>query len=126
MMIFMICNRLLDDTNPDPILPKLSVELKCPQLGHIHISHHDVGLLSLLPHDGQGWSLFLCLKTRSGISVQVVAGLECGVGVDGFSEWQVGDSIQAFRMVGKKRTLEDASVTVRAAVAAITNNGGSS
>lgn len=98
-----------------------------PTIGpYTYISHYDVGLLSLLPHDGQGWSLFLCLKTHSGISVQVVAGLECGVGVDGYSEWQVGDSIQAFRMVGKKRTLEDASVTVRAAVAAITNNGGSS
>jgi len=66
------------------------------------------------------------LRRVKELAKEVVAGLECGVGVDGYSEWQVGDSIQAFRMVGKKRTLEDASVTVRAAVAAITNNGGSS
>ncbi len=54
-------------------------------------------------------------------AVQVGAGLECGVGVDGYNDWQEGDIIFAFNKVAKRRTLEDASVTVTAAVAANSN-----
>lgn len=54
--------------------------------------------------------------------VQVAAGLECGVGAEGFDEWQEGDKIMAFKLVAKKRTLEDASVTVNAAVNSLTFN----
>jgi hypothetical protein len=51
----------------------------------------------------------------------VGAGLECGVGVNAYNDWQEGDIIFAFNKVAKRRTLEDASVTVTAAVAANSN-----
>jgi len=54
--------------------------------------------------------------------MQVPAGLECGVGAEGFNEWQEGDRILAFILVAKKRTLEDASATVNAAVNTLTFN----
>lgn len=40
-----------------------------------------------------------------------MAGLECGVGVTDFAEWQEGDIIEAFTKVEKRRSLEEASVT---------------
>ena len=40
----------------------------------------------------------------------VEQGNECGVGCKEFNGWQEGDSIEAFRLVEKKRTLEDAAV----------------
>ncbi|KAJ6837420.1 translation initiation factor IF-2, chloroplastic-like [Iris pallida] len=43
---------------------------------------------------------------------EVGAGLECGIGVDGFMDWQAGDVIEAFNVVKKQRTLEEASATV--------------
>lgn len=54
--------------------------------------------------------------------MQVAAGLECGVGANDFNEWQEGDKIMAFNLVAKKRTLEDASATVSAAVNSLTFN----
>ncbi|XP_002972916.2 uncharacterized protein LOC9637256 [Selaginella moellendorffii] len=57
------------------------------------------------------------LRRVKDVAKEVDAGLECGVGVDGFNEWQDGDTIQAFDKVEKKRTLEDASATVAAALA---------
>ena len=39
---------------------------------------------------------------------EVGAGLECGVGVDGFSEWREGDVINCFSVVNKAQRLEDA------------------
>ena len=48
---------------------------------------------------------------------QVAAGLECGVGVDDFNEWQAGDSIEAFELVKRARSLEDASKEASKAVA---------
>ncbi|MBF2073650.1 MAG: translation initiation factor IF-2 [Synechococcales cyanobacterium C42_A2020_086] len=33
------------------------------------------------------------------------AGYECGVGVDAFKDWEIGDIIEAFRLVSKRRTL---------------------
>ena len=50
---------------------------------------------------------------------QVVAGLECGVGIENFNEWQEGDTIEAFNLVAKKRTLEEASITTASSLAAV-------
>ncbi|KAJ6820426.1 translation initiation factor IF-2, chloroplastic-like [Iris pallida] len=47
---------------------------------------------------------------------EVGAGLECGIGVDGFMDWEAGDVIEAFNAVKKQRTLEEASATVTAAL----------
>ena len=46
--------------------------------------------------------------------VKEVSGLgtECGVGVEGFAEWAEGDSIEAFELKAKQRTLEEASKEV--------------
>ncbi|XP_071734224.1 translation initiation factor IF-2, chloroplastic [Rutidosis leptorrhynchoides] len=46
---------------------------------------------------------------------EVNAGLECGIGVDDFNEWEEGDVIEAFNSVQKRRTLEEASSTMTAA-----------
>eukprot|EP00891_Asterochloris_glomerata_P001672 jgi/Astpho2/1672/fgenesh1_pm.00032_%23_8_t len=45
----------------------------------------------------------------------VEQGNECGVGCKEFNGWQEGDSVEAFRLVEKKRTLEDAAVPASAA-----------
>ena len=37
-------------------------------------------------------------------------GLECGVGCDSYSDWKEGDSIEAFEIREKRRTLEEASI----------------
>lgn len=37
----------------------------------------------------------------------VEAGLECGIGCEGYSEWQEGDHIEAFALVQKRATLEE-------------------
>ena len=44
------------------------------------------------------------------LATQVSTGLECGVGCDSFSEWKEGDSIEAFEVREKRRTLEEASI----------------
>ncbi|KAD3066706.1 hypothetical protein R6Q59_019084 [Mikania micrantha] len=46
---------------------------------------------------------------------EVNAGLECGIGVDDFNEWEEGDAIEAFNTIQKRRTLEEASSTMTAA-----------
>ena len=43
---------------------------------------------------------------------EVGAGVECGVGVAGFSDWAEGDVIDAFSVEQKQRTLEEASADV--------------
>lgn len=43
--------------------------------------------------------------------------MECGIGVEDFNDWEVGDIIEAFNTVKKKRTLEEASASVTAALA---------
>lgn len=43
--------------------------------------------------------------------VQVSNGLECGVGCDAYSDWREGDSIAAFEVKEKRRTLEEAALT---------------
>ncbi|XP_072969446.1 translation initiation factor IF-2, chloroplastic isoform X1 [Typha angustifolia] len=47
---------------------------------------------------------------------EIGAGLECGIGVDDFNDWEVGDVIEAFNSVRKQRTLEEASANVAAAL----------
>lgn len=59
--------------------------------------------------------LFFCLRLCYHIE-QVSAGLECGIGVDDFSDWEVGDIIEAFNSVQKNRTLEEASASMVAAL----------
>ncbi|XP_074589280.1 translation initiation factor IF-2, chloroplastic-like [Curcuma longa] len=48
---------------------------------------------------------------------EVGAGLECGIGVDDFDNWEAGDLIEFFNTVKKQRTLEEASASVTAALA---------
>ncbi|WOL03401.1 translation initiation factor IF-2, chloroplastic-like [Canna indica] len=47
---------------------------------------------------------------------EVGAGLECGIGVVDFDDWESGDVIEAFNTVKKQRTLEEASASVTAAL----------
>ncbi|KAL6999778.1 hypothetical protein U1Q18_000934 [Sarracenia purpurea var. burkii] len=47
---------------------------------------------------------------------EVNAGLECGIGIDDFDDWETGDILEAFNKVQKKRTLEEASATMAAAL----------
>eukprot|EP00245_Coleochaete_scutata_P012519 TRINITY_DN485_c0_g2_i1.p1 TRINITY_DN485_c0_g2~~TRINITY_DN485_c0_g2_i1.p1 ORF type:complete len:822 (+),score=235.76 TRINITY_DN485_c0_g2_i1:326-2467(+) len=47
---------------------------------------------------------------------EVAAGLECGVGADGFDEWQEGDVIEAFTRIRRSPTLEEASTSVTSAL----------
>lgn len=44
--------------------------------------------------------------------VEVSRGLECGLRVDGFTSWREGDKVEAFAVADKRRTLEEAAVTV--------------
>lgn len=46
----------------------------------------------------------------------VNAGLECGIGIDGFDDWEEGDTLMTFNLVQKKRTLEKASASISAAL----------
>ncbi|KAL3631501.1 Translation initiation factor IF-2, chloroplastic [Castilleja foliolosa] len=46
---------------------------------------------------------------------EVNVGLECGIGIDEFDDWEEGDSIEAFNSVQKRRTLEEASASMSAA-----------
>ncbi|KAK7324392.1 hypothetical protein VNO77_27928 [Canavalia gladiata] len=47
---------------------------------------------------------------------QVNAGLECGLGLEDFDDWEEGDILESFNTVQKKRTLEEASASMAAAV----------
>jgi len=40
---------------------------------------------------------------------EVDAGTECGMGVDGFKDWQEGDQVECYDLVTKKQSLEEAS-----------------
>jgi translation initiation factor IF-2 len=37
---------------------------------------------------------------------EVSSGFECGIQCNGFSDWQVGDRIEIYKIVSKKRTLK--------------------
>ncbi|KAK7401680.1 hypothetical protein VNO78_13352 [Psophocarpus tetragonolobus] len=56
------------------------------------------------------------LRRVKEIVKEVSAGLECGLGLDDFDDWEEGDIIEAFNTVQKKRTLEEASASMAAAV----------
>lgn len=43
---------------------------------------------------------------------QVNAGLECGIGIDNFVDWEAGDALEAFKTVQKHQTLEEASASI--------------
>lgn len=47
---------------------------------------------------------------------QVSTGLECGIGAEDFDDWEEGDIIEAFNSVQRKRTLEEASASMAAAL----------
>ncbi|RZC43673.1 hypothetical protein C5167_036618 [Papaver somniferum] len=47
---------------------------------------------------------------------EVNAGLECGVGIDDYTDWEAGDTIEAFNSVQKQRSLEEASSSMAAAI----------
>ncbi|MDX2244889.1 MAG: translation initiation factor IF-2 [Leptolyngbyaceae cyanobacterium bins.302] len=52
-------------------------------------------------HDGSLDSL----KRMKEDAREVNAGYECGIGVDDFNSWEIGDIIEAYRMISKRRTL---------------------
>ncbi|KAL4271296.1 hypothetical protein GQ457_13G001110 [Hibiscus cannabinus] len=56
------------------------------------------------------------LRRVKEIVKEVSAGLECGMGMDDYNEWQEGDILEAFNAVQKKRTLEEASASMAAAL----------
>ncbi|XP_028760545.1 translation initiation factor IF-2, chloroplastic [Neltuma alba] len=56
------------------------------------------------------------LKRVKEIVKEVSAGLECGIGLEDYDDWEEGDIIEAFNTVQKKRTLEEASASMAAAV----------
>ncbi|KAK4771497.1 hypothetical protein SAY87_032029 [Trapa incisa] len=47
---------------------------------------------------------------------EVNAGLECGIGMEDYNDFEEGDSLEAFNTVQKRRTLEEASASMAAAV----------
>ncbi|KAK7243965.1 hypothetical protein RIF29_38780 [Crotalaria pallida] len=47
---------------------------------------------------------------------EVNAGLECGLGLEDYDDWEEGDRVEAFNKVLKNRTLEEASASMAAAV----------
>ncbi|KAL3688306.1 hypothetical protein R1sor_014615 [Riccia sorocarpa] len=59
------------------------------------------------------------LRRVKEMAKEVVAGLECGIGVSGFTEWQEGDTLEAFNEVDKRRSLEEASVRSVEATASV-------
>ncbi|PIA41668.1 hypothetical protein AQUCO_02200240v1 [Aquilegia coerulea] len=48
---------------------------------------------------------------------EVNAGMECGMGMDNFVDWEVGDILEAYTTVQKQRTLEEASSSMAEALA---------
>lgn len=56
------------------------------------------------------------LRRVKEIVKEVNAGLECGIGVEDFDDWEEGDVLEFFNTVQKKRTLEEASASMAAAI----------
>ncbi|OIW11638.1 hypothetical protein TanjilG_24844 [Lupinus angustifolius] len=56
------------------------------------------------------------LRRVKEIVKEVNIGLECGIGLEDYDDWEEGDRIEAFNKVQKKRTLEEASASMAAAV----------
>ncbi|XP_015888355.3 translation initiation factor IF-2, chloroplastic [Ziziphus jujuba] len=56
------------------------------------------------------------LRRVKEIVKEVNTGLECGIGSEDYNDWEEGDMIEAFEMVQKRRTLEEASASMAAAL----------
>ncbi|GAU28603.1 hypothetical protein TSUD_55470 [Trifolium subterraneum] len=56
------------------------------------------------------------LKRVKEIVKEVNAGLECGIALEDYDDWQEGDILEAFNTIEKRRTLEEASASMAAAV----------
>ncbi|KAJ9153410.1 hypothetical protein P3X46_026853 [Hevea brasiliensis] len=56
------------------------------------------------------------LRRVKEIVKEVNAGLECGIGMENYDDWEEGDIIEAFNTVEKKRTLEESSASMAAAL----------
>ncbi|GLT33922.1 hypothetical protein SLA2020_084750 [Shorea laevis] len=56
------------------------------------------------------------LRRVKEIVKEVNAGLECGIGMEDYDDWEEDDMIEAFNSVQKRRTLEEASASVAAAL----------
>ncbi|KAL5159820.1 Translation initiation factor IF-2, chloroplastic [Glycine soja] len=56
------------------------------------------------------------LRRVKEIVKEVNAGLECGLGLEDFDDWEEGDILEVFNTVQKRRTLEEASASMAAAV----------
>ncbi|KAG5015967.1 hypothetical protein JHK85_022103 [Glycine max] len=56
------------------------------------------------------------LRRVKEIVKEVNAGLECGLGLEDFDDWEEGDILEAFNTFQKKRTLEEASASMASAV----------
>ncbi|MCH93852.1 translation initiation factor IF-2 chloroplastic-like [Trifolium medium] len=50
------------------------------------------------------------------MSAHVNAGLECGIALEDYDDWEEGDILEAFNTIEKRRTLEEASASMAAAV----------
>lgn len=91
-------------------LSLLLVQINNPDLMLLVITLH-----SLIPVAWQSKCFHSngCLLLGPG---QVNAGLECGIGMDDYNGWEAGDIIEAFNKRQKKRTLEEASASMTAAL----------
>ncbi|KAI5440546.1 translation initiation factor IF-2, chloroplastic [Lathyrus oleraceus] len=56
------------------------------------------------------------LRRVKEIVKEVNAGLECGLALEDYDEWEEGDILEAFNTIEKRRTLEEASASMAAAV----------
>lgn len=50
---------------------------------------------------------------------EVAAGLECGVGCDGFADWAEGDILECYLLVTKSRRLDEARASTAVDVATL-------
>lgn len=60
------------------------------------------------------FSCFLKCKISCPLG-QVNAGLECGIGMEDYNDWEVGDVLEAFSSIEKKRTPVKVSASMTAA-----------
>lgn len=56
------------------------------------------------------------LRRVKEIVKEVGVGLECGIGMEDYDDWEEGDIVEAFNTVEKRRTLEEASASMTAAL----------
>ncbi|KAI4388015.1 hypothetical protein MLD38_000392 [Melastoma candidum] len=56
------------------------------------------------------------LRRVKEVMKEVNAGLECGIASEEFDDWEEGDVVEAYNMVEKRRTLEEASASMAAAL----------